>query len=107
MNYIVNIENADQELLEKVIRTLDSQGFKKVGYKAIYTALRVFTNAKGKNRYSCGSYIGYLAYRNAGMKDYADAKDISLSTLYMVLTDDLEEFVCREHHTSFHSGNNL
>lgn len=85
MNYIVNIENADQELLEKVIKTLDEQKFKRINFKRNCTGIRVFTNSKGKTCYSCGTYLGYIVYRKSGMKDYVDAETISLEGLLQVL----------------------
>ena len=85
MNYIVNIENANPELLEKVIRTLDEQKFKRVNFKRGATGIRVFTNNKGVNCYTYGTYLGYIVYRRSGMKDYMEAETISLEGLLQVL----------------------
>lgn len=85
MNYIVNIENASPELLEKVIRTLDEQKFKRVNFKRGATGIRVFTNSKDNTCYSYGNYLGYVVYRRSGMKDYADAETISLKELLDIL----------------------
>lgn len=85
MNYIVNIENANPELLEKVIRTLDKQKFKRVNFKRGATGIRVFTNSKGVNCYTYGTYLGYIVYRKSGMKDYADAETIYLGGLLDIL----------------------
>lgn len=85
MNYIVNIENANSELLEKVIRALDEQKFKRVNFKRGATGIRVFTNSKGINCYTYGTYLGYIVYRKSGMKDYIDAETINLGGLLQIL----------------------
>lgn len=90
MNYIVNIENASPELLEKVIRTLDEQKFKRVNFKRGATGIRVFTNSKDNTCYSYGNYLGYIVYRKSGMKDYVDAETIYLGELLNILKPTVE-----------------